>query len=110
MTIEIKGKADPKGKQDFWCKKILTGGRKCGEPFPDHFNGRINDHDFYPLAKLDKITIKKLKAIKKFNLKEKKIKNDMSGICDYCGKEIDETEIFNECPKNPKSKSRRKKN
>ena len=104
MNIEIKGKADPKGKQDFWCKKILTGGRKCGEPFPDHFNGSINDHEFSPLAKS---TIKKLKAIKKFNLKEKKIKNDMSGICEYCGLEIDETEIYNECPN---ANSRRKKN
>src|SRR3989304_6160567 len=48
-------------------------GKKCGEPFPDHFNGRINDHEFYPLAKS---TIKKLKAIKAFEIREKEIKKN----------------------------------
>ena|SRR3989304_95133 len=92
MNIEIKGKADPKGEQDFWCKKILTGGRKCGEPFPDHFNGRINDHEFSPLAKS---TIKKLK-VKAFEIREKEIKERELRIekiklhdgidCDFCNK------------------------
>jgi hypothetical protein len=35
--------------QDFWCKHVGTGGIQCGEPFPDHFNGKITDHEFYPI-------------------------------------------------------------
>jgi len=49
-TFNMSGSASDVGEQAFWCEHIGTGGIKCGEPFPDHFNGNIEDHDFYPIA------------------------------------------------------------
>ena len=49
-TFNMSGSASDIGEQEFWCRHIGTGGIKCGEPFPEHFNGNIEDHDFYPIA------------------------------------------------------------
>tara|TARA_B110000495_G_scaffold155313_1_gene138624 strand:+ start:1696 stop:3579 length:1884 start_codon:yes stop_codon:yes gene_type:complete len=49
-TFNMSGSASDVGEQEFWCRHIGTGGIKCGEPFPEHFNGNIEDHDFYPIA------------------------------------------------------------
>ncbi len=74
-TIIVEGKADKNGDQDFWCKKIGIGGRKCSEPFPEHFDGTITDHEFYPLAKSTKLKLKRIRLLERAEEIKEELKN-----------------------------------
>ncbi len=74
--INFVGKADKNGDQDFWCKKIGIGGRKCAEPFPDHFNGTITSHEFYPLAKSTKLKLERIRMLERAEEIKKEIQNE----------------------------------
>ena len=75
-TITVVGKADKNGDQDFWCKKRGgLAGRECGEPFPDHFNGKITNHEFYPLAKSTKLQLERIRMLERAEEIKEELKN-----------------------------------
>ncbi len=73
--INVVGKADKNGDQDFWCKKIVTGGRKCAEPFPSHFDGTITNHEFYPLTKSTKLKLDRIRLLERAEEIKEELKN-----------------------------------
>ncbi len=77
MKLNVIGKAEKNGDQDFWCKKRGGfAGRECGEPFPSHFDGTITDHEFYPLSKSTKLKLEQIKLVERANEIKEELKNE----------------------------------